>query len=646
MSRQDAFAKAGRDAVQQNIQGTLEFFRQYPPFDAMEPAELGFLVENCVLRFYAQGENVISPEDGPVNYLYIIKQGRVYGERRKGQDVSDETIFELAVGECFPIAALLGERATRTVHTADEDCFCFLLTKDAFVKLMQRSETFRDFCVRGISSLLDQVNVQVQNRAAESLGSQISMDMPLSQMSSMREPVTCPASTPLHEAVQLMHETQVGSIMIANELMQPQGIFTLRDLRRVIADPNTDLRQPMQQVMTPNPFYLSPDATAFDAALAMTERHIAHVCLVRDGRLVGMVSERDLFSLRRVDLVSLARTVRTAPSLEKLVLMRKDVQSMVERMIAHGASPEQITRLITLLNDHTTSRIIELVLDKHGNPGIPFSWMVFGSEGRKEQTLFTDQDNGILFEAANSEEANAIRQKLLPIAREINVALDDCGFTLCRGNFMAGNAEFCLSRQEWLARYQRMMRDATAQNMQFAGVHFDLRCIWGPEQPCTDLHRQIVGMVAADSVFQRVLAESALLNKPPLGGLFRNFTLSKKGAEKDSLDLKVKGLAPFVESIRVLALSQGIEASNTLERIRQLVGRGIIERLDGDAYAEAYHFVQLIRMQHHQLQQGKGLSYSNLIYPDELNTLDRRILRESFRQAQRIQSSLALRYQL
>lgn len=646
MSRQDAFAKAGRDAVQQNIQGTLEFFRQFPPFDSMELAELHYLVENCVLRFYAQGEHVVTPADGPLEHLYIIKQGRVYGERNKGQGVEEETTFELGAGECFPMAALLGERATRTVHIADMDTFCFLLTKEAFVRLMQRSEAFRDFCVRGISSLLEQVNMQVQNRAAESIGSQISMDTPLSQLSSLRDPVTCTASTPLHEAVQIMHEAQVGSIMIANELMQPQGIFTLRDLRRVIADPNTDLRQPMQQVMTPNPFSLSPEATTFDAALAMTERHIAHVCLVRDGKLVGMVSERDLFSLRRVDLVNLARTVRTAPSLEKLVQMRQDVQTMVERMIAHGASPEQITRLITLLNDHTSCRIIELVLEKHGNPGIRFSWMVFGSEGRKEQTLFTDQDNGILFEAASTEEANAIRQKLLPIAREINVALDDCGFALCRGNFMAGNAEFCLSRQEWIARYQRMMRDATAQNMQFAGVHFDLRCIWGPEQPCIDLHRQVVAMVMKDAVFQRVLAESALLNRPPLGGLFRNFTLSKKGAEKDSLDLKVKGLAPFVESVRVLALSQGIEATSTLERIRQLVGRGIIERLDGDAYAEAYHFIQLIRMQHHQLQASQGLAYSNLIYPDELNTLDRRILRESFRQAQRIQSSLTLRYQL
>lgn len=646
MSRQNAFLEAGRAAVQQNIQGTSEFLKQYPPFDAMEPAELGYLVENCVLKFFAEGESIVSPEDGLVEYLYIVKQGRVYGERSQGRDASTETTFELSTGECFPMAALLGERATRTVHKADEDTFCFLLAKDAFVKLMSRSEAFRDFCVRGISSLLDQVNLKVQHRAAESLGSQISMDTPLAQLSSMREPVTCTADTPLHEAVQLMHELQVGSIMIADERLQPEGIFTLRDLRRVIADPETDLRQPMEQLMTPSPFYLSPDATAFDAALAMTERHIAHVCLVRDGRLVGMVSERDLFSLRRIDLVHLARAVRTASSLEKLIQMREGVNSLVERMIAHGASPEQVTRLITMLNDHTTSRVIELCLKKHGDPKIPFSWLVFGSEGRKEQTLHTDQDNGILFEANSPEEAETIRQTLLPIAREINVALDDCGFSLCKGNFMAGNAELCLSRDEWIARYRKMIRDASPQNLKYTAIFFDLRCIWGSEEGCDELRREVVGLVADNNSFQRMLAESALLNRPPLGGLFRNFTLTKKGAEKDSLDLKVKGLAPIVEGVRVLALGHGIEAANTLERLRQLVAKGVIERLDGDAYAEAYHFIQMIRMQQHQQQVERGMGYSNLIYPDELNTLDRRILRESFRQAQRIQSSLTFRYHL
>ncbi len=645
MSRSDAFAKTGRTAVQQNIQGTLEFLQKYPPFNQMDLSHLSFLVENCQLRFYAEGDNIIGPEDGPIEFFYIVKQGSVHGQRRQAQDASQETTFEISTGECFPIAALLGERATRTSHFAATDTFCLLLDKAAFVKLMAQCEVFRDFSVRGISSLLDQVNQQVQSRAAETLGSQHSMETRLAELS-MRQPIVCSGDLPLYKAVQLMHEQQISSVVIADEGLRPQGIFTLRDLRRVIADANADLRQPISELMTLNPFHLPPQATAFDAALAMTERHFSHVCLVQDGRLVGMISERDLFSLQRVDLVHLARAVRTATSVEALMQLRDEIRLLVDRMIAHGASPEQATRLITLLNDHTVARVVELCIEQHGDPGVEFTWLVFGSEGRKEQTLYTDQTNGILFEADNQEAANAIRQKLLPLAREVNLALKRCGFSLCKRNIMAGNAELCLSRQEWSRRFSQIVREASPENLLHSAVFFDLRAILGPVEGCQTLRREALAMIRGNAMFQRMLAQSAIKNKPPLGGLFRDFALDKKAAEKDTIDLKFKGLAPLVDGIRVLALSHGIESSNTLERIRQLVGKGVIERLDGDAYAEAYHFIQQVRMQQHQQQARNQLAYSNRIDPAELNNLDRRILREAFRQAQRLQASLTFRYQL
>lgn len=161
---------------------------------------------------------------GQSRFFYIVKQGSVHGERRKGQDASQETTFEISTGECFPIAALLGERATRTSHIAETDTFCLLLDKASFVKLFGKCEAFRDFSVRGISSLLDHANQQVQSRAAETLGSQYSMETRLSELA-MRQPITCEAHLPLHKAVQLMHEQQIGSLVITDEMQRPQGSF-------------------------------------------------------------------------------------------------------------------------------------------------------------------------------------------------------------------------------------------------------------------------------------------------------------------------------------------------------------------------------------------------------------------------------------
>jgi len=634
---------AGKTAVLQNIHGTMEFLRKYPPFNQMDSAQLAYLVEHCQLRFYAAGESIIKPGDGPVQHFYIVKQGLVVGERPHSARRGTETTFEIASGECFPLAALLGERATRTEHLAGEDTFCLLLGKDAFVRLFAQSAPFRDFALRGVSSLLDQVNQQVQLRAAENLGAQYSLDTTLRELA-LQQPVACSAATPLRDAVRRMHEQHVGSIVIVDEGERPAGIFTLRDLRRVVAD-GESLEQPISALMTQRPFHLPPEASAFDAALAMTERHIAHVCLVEHERLVGVVSERDLFSLQRVDLVHLARTIRHAGRIETLVALRSDIRLLVDRMLAHGASSTQITHMVTLLNDHTVCRVIELVLEELGDPGVPFSWLCFGSEGRREQTLHTDQDNGILFEAADDAEAAAIRSRLLPLAQRINQQLAQCGFALCQGNIMAGNPELCLSRAEWTRRFAGFVREATPENLLGSSIYFDLRVVWGDGQGCAQLQRQLLELIADNRLLQRMLAENALRHRPPVGR-FRDFVVARKGAEKDTLDLKVEGLTPFVDGARLLALAHGVEDSSTLRRFAELVRLEVIDAQDGAAYEEAYHFIQQARLQLHQQQAAQDLPLSNRLDPDSLNHLDRRILRESFRQAQRLQASLALRYQL
>lgn len=642
MSKADAMADAGKTAVLQNIHGTMEFLQKFPPFNQMDTAHLAFLVEHCQLRFYAEGDSIIKPSDGPVEHFYIVKQGRVHGERPHSARRGTETTFEITAGECFPLAALIGERATRTEHLAAEDTFCLLLSKLAFVKLFAVSNPLRDFALRGVSSLLDQVNQQVQLRAVETLGAQYSLDTRLGELA-MRQPIGCAPDTPLRDAVRMMHEQHVGSIVVLDPADKPLGIFTLRDLRRVVAD-GVDLAQPIDNLMTRNPFHLAPDASAFDAAIAMTERHIAHVCLVEHEKLCGVISERDLFSLQRVDLVHLARTIRHAGKVETLAGLRSDIRLLVDRMLAHGASSTQITHIVTLLNDHTVCRVIELTLEDMGDPGIPFTWLCFGSEGRREQTLHTDQDNGILFEAENASEA-ATRERLLPIAREINQRLAQCGFTLCKGNIMAGNPELCLSREEWSRRFAGFVLEATPENLLGSTIYFDLRAIWGPDEGCEQLREELLGRIANNSLFQRMMAENALRHRPPVGR-FRDFVVARSGADKDTLDLKVQGLTPFVDGARLLALANGISAVGTLERLRALITKGVIEALDGAAYEEAYHFIQQTRMQQHQLQARDDLPYSNRVDPDHLNHLDRRILRESFRQAQRLQSSLAMRYQL
>ena len=133
-----AFAEAGRTAVLQNIQGLQQFLTKYPPFDQMEPAHLLYLIEQCQLHFYAAGDCIAKPADGRIEHLYIVKQGHVVGQRPSLTGDGLENHLEVAPGECFPMAAMIGERPTRTEYIADEDTFCLRFDRATFAKLFKQ----------------------------------------------------------------------------------------------------------------------------------------------------------------------------------------------------------------------------------------------------------------------------------------------------------------------------------------------------------------------------------------------------------------------------------------------------------------------------------------------------------------------------
>lgn len=646
MSTLNAPSPTAQAAIQQNSQAILHFLQQHPPFNQMEMGHLLMMIEQAWLRFYAKGTQITGPNDEAEQYWFLIKQGLVQGKRPNPKYPDNTERFLLTVGDSFPIAAILSQRSTRTTYTAHEDCFCLVVSATDFIKLLRASEPLRSFAIGGISSLFDELQQQVQARASAHLGADYSIHDSLASLI-VRKPISCLADQPLQQVLQIMQQHQIGSMVIVDQEQAPIGIFTLRDLRRVLAEDPQNLYVPVGELMVTEPLTLTPEASAFDAALLMAQHHIGHVCLIDNDKLVGVVSERDLFSLQRVDLVHLARALRQAKSIHALQQLRTDIHRLVDSMLAHGADANQITQVITQLNDHTTSRIIELALRKHGDPGIPFNWLVFGSEARGEQALVTDQDNGILFLADNPEQAEQYRQQLLPIAKAINLALDQCGLSLCKGNIMAGNPKLCLSMEEWHARFEDIMANPDPKHLLQASVFFDLRMVWGEDLGFKKLHRQLLNQVQQRNRFLRQLAKAALNYPPPPSQLRRWIAKTVGSSSGARLDLKRHGLGPFVDAARVLALSSKIPHASTQDRLEQLAAKGVISNKDAELWSDSYRYLQLLRLQLHQRQDKNNQEeLSNILQLDQLNQLHRRMLREAMRQVRYIQALVNYRYRL
>ncbi|RMX07829.1 CBS domain-containing protein [Corticibacter populi] len=652
MEKEPPAEAPARQAVAQNLHGLANFLRQHPPFDQMEPGHVLELLEHCRLEFFAAGSVVLAPEHGLVRHWYLLRQGHVTGLRPGGEGEPDQHV-ELWPGEGFPYGALLGERPTRSRFVAAEDSFCLLLPAAAFGRLLQRSEVLRDFALRGVSGLLGRLGRQIQASAVQTMGSDDPLDAPLASLMA-REPLCCLPDDSLRQAVAGMNERRVGSTAVVDEAGRLLGIFTLRDLRRAVTDPAIDLDGPIRQAMTPDPFHLQPEHTLFDAAMLMTQHHFGHVCIVADGRLVGVVSERDLFALQKVDMVHLARAMRQSDSFEHLQALRAGMPRLVAHMLAHGASAEQVLHLVTQLNDHTTTRVIELVARAQGMSGAALAgigWIAFGSEARGEQTLLTDQDNGLVFLAEDKAQASERQAQLLPLAQAINAALDQCGLGLCPGNIMAGNPALCLAGFQWRAFFNRIVQGREPQGLLHATIFFDMRQVWGDDGGFAELQRHAVEAVRAEPAFQRLMAGVALENAPPLGGLkdWLGQALGQtlgRGGQGAAIDLKKQAITLFVDAARVLALAHGIAAASTVQRLRLLGERGHLEPARAEAYVEAFNYLQQLRLRHHQRQLQQGLALDNRLLLAELNALDQRVLRAALAQARHLQDSLRLRYQL
>src|SRR5690606_23480847 len=108
-------------------------------------------------------------------------------------------------------------------------------------------------------------------------------------------------------------------------------------------------------------------------------------------------------------------------------------------LLGQGVQARQLTALISHLNDALTTRLIELLAERHGLSLTGTCWLALGSEGRSEQTIATDQDNALI----RPEGSDPSRYQAF--ARGVNQALDDCGYPLCKGGVMAGNPDLCLT---------------------------------------------------------------------------------------------------------------------------------------------------------------------------------------------------------
>lgn len=600
-----------------------DFLAAHAPFDALSPDLLDVLPRQLVVRYLRRGTG-FPPADVTAPALYIVRSGAI--ELRDSEGVLLDKLGEgdPYAGQCEGDAAATG--------VAVEDCLIYQLDCRGLASLREASEAFdRQFAADRRERL--------RRAAAPAGGGPGTLGLRAVDLL-RRAPVTLDGDMSIRQAAQLMSAQQVSSVLVT-EGERLVGLITDTDLRHRCLARGLSADTPARAIMTPDPVTLDGEKLLAEALLRMTRLQVHHLPVMHQGRLAGMLTLSDLGRQQGASPVFLATDIQRAGDLDTLIRICQRLPELQLQLGLANTRPAHIGAAIASITDALTRRLLELAESRLGRPPAPYVWAAGGSQGRQEQTVHSDQDHALIIDDRMQE---SDRDYFTELSRQVSDGLNACGFSYCPGEAMASNPRWRRPARVWEGYFDDWIERPQPQALMHASIFFDLRAVHGEARLLHQLQARVLEQTRNHRIFIAHLTAAALRHRPPLG-FFRNFVLIHDGEHDATLDLKQRGLLPIVDLARIYALSEGIPAVNTRERLEAAMAAGALGRELGTSLLDAQEFIAGLRIRHQADRLRAGRAPDNYLPPAALSSLERAHLKDAFRLVQTLQATLENRYQ-
>lgn len=471
---------------------------------------------------------------------------------------------------------------------------------------------------------------QLYSRKIESIGS--------------REIIYCKGSIPVYEAARLMGANKTSCLIVKDDQDKVVGYVTDITLRDKVLARQADPSVTVESIMDGPVVTIDNQAYVYEAILMMFSTKTRYLLVEDNGVLKGMISRNKLLSEQAQSPLVYIQSVKLAVSVDELKGKWQQVPQMITQLIGRGVNAEIVNQIITTVADTIAQKVIEGVIHEIGDPPAKFVFMVLGSEGRKEQTLKTDQDNAIIYEDKANEHREEVREYFLRFADMVSERLDYIGFSYCTGGFMAKNPNWTHSLSHWKRNYESWMKESVPETVIKFSTFFDCRYLYG-EMSIMDELRQFLDEKLQQPMEKLFffMARNALQYEPPLTSFFKNIRTITVGSQ-EVFDVK-KAMTPIVDLVRVYALKNRIFKVNTGERLKALKDKGVFSEAAYHELTQSYYYLMALRLrkQASQIIHDKA-EPDNYIDPFSLTKIEQVTLKEIFKTIEEFQSRIKLEF--
>jgi len=440
-------------------------------------------------------------------------------------------------------------------------------------------------------------------------------------------PLVCAQDTTIRQAAQMLSNAKATCLLVVDAEGRARGIVTDRDFADKVVAQALPLDGKVTEIMSAPVVAVEANERAFHVLLAMVGRNIHHVVVTEQGVPAGVVTAHDLMVLQGKSPLNVVRYLDAQTTLQDLAAAQNRINGLLPILLREGAKASHVTRVMAEVNDRLAAKMLQFAHEKLGPAPVPYCWVVLGSEGRREQTFKTDQDNALIY--ADGGDGRAAREYFAKLAQFAREALEACGYPACTGGYMASNPRWCQPLSTWVEYFRGWIADASLHDTEDALILFDIRPVAGDFSLFESLAARNREWLKDAGFFKSVLGCISVGNKPPLG-FFRGFVLERSGEHKNKLDLKMVGTGPIVNAARLFALDAGVEHTNTVDRLEALQARQYQDVALLRDLQEAFEFLTLLRIERQLQQVRDGQPLSNYIAPESLTQLQRSLLKEAF----------------
>ena len=599
------------------------FLRRYPPFDRLDPEQLLGIAGAVEIEHEPAGTVILQQGGKPATHLYVVRKGEV-------ELLSDGSLLDLlGEGEVFGQFSMLAREEPTVSVRAHEDTLCYLIPAPMADTLLGTSEGYA-FVIgtmrRRIHLATEHGNPREPDPRLRAVGDLV-----------RRAPVSADPTTAVADAAALMAAERVSSLLIPLDRGR-WGILTDRDLRTRVIATRSSFDAPVSDFATVPAMTLPATAPSGDVLLRMFADGVHHFAITGDdGRIVGVVTDTDLMGLTRHTPFALKSAIARADSAPAVAEAGRELPRVVLEMVDARADPIDVGRVVALVVDAMTERLLSLGVTEAGDAPCAWAWLALGSAARHEQALKTDQDHALAYQPGDAP-PELIDPYFARLAEFVTAGLEAAGIPRCRGDAMAVHPSLRKPIDGWVEMFVRWMDAPDAQSSVLASIGYDFREVAGPldAEPALD---DAIRRARERPAFLHQLARRALDLKPPTG-FFRNLVVESKGEHAGRLDVKHGGITIVNNLARAWAVQAGVTAKGTVARLESATAEGTLEGSIATELAEAFHYLWQIRLEHQAEQVRAGVVPDDFVDPATLGPFSRSGLKEAFRVIARAQRLL------